>query len=53
VPINGVFGTSTAQGLAGLQSARGLPPTGETDPATWQALLALPFVPVDWTARGQ
>jgi Putative peptidoglycan binding domain len=53
VPIDGVFGTATAQGLAGLQSARGLPPTGETDPATWQAVLALPMVPVDWAARGQ
>jgi peptidoglycan hydrolase-like protein with peptidoglycan-binding domain len=53
VPIDGVFGTATAQGLAGLQSARGLPPTGETDPATWQALLSLPPTPVDWTARGQ
>ena len=53
VPVDGVFGTATVQGLAGLQNARGLPPTGETDPATWQALLALPMVPVDWTARGQ
>jgi hypothetical protein len=53
VPVDGVFGTSTVQGLAALQSSRGLPPTGETDAATWQALLSLPIVPVDWTARAQ
>jgi hypothetical protein len=50
-PVDGTFGVSTAQALAALQSARGLPPTGETDPATWQAVLSLPLAPVDWTAR--
>jgi hypothetical protein len=50
-PIDGALGTSTAQALAGFQAARGLPATGETDPATWQAVLALPLTPVDWTAR--
>src|SRR3954464_16107073 len=52
VPVDGIFGTSTAQALMSLQSSRGLPPSGETDPATWQAVLALPVTPVDWTARG-
>jgi hypothetical protein len=51
VPIDGRLGTSTAQALAAFQAARGLPATGETDPATWQAVLALPLAPVDWAAR--
>jgi peptidoglycan hydrolase-like protein with peptidoglycan-binding domain len=50
-PIDGMFGTATALALGALQAARGLPPTGETDPATWQAVLSLPLAPVDWTAR--
>jgi hypothetical protein len=50
-PIDGAFGASTEQALVALQSARGLPATGETDPATWQAALSLPLAPVDWTAR--
>jgi hypothetical protein len=50
-PVDGAFGVSTVQALAALQSARGLPPTGATDPATWQAVLSLPLAPVDWTAR--
>src|SRR3954454_10085065 len=50
LPFTGTFGAATAQALAGLQPARGLPPTAETDPATWQAVLALPLVPKDWTA---
>ncbi|MEA2381031.1 MAG: hypothetical protein QOH72_1002 [Solirubrobacteraceae bacterium] len=52
LPIDGTFSTATAQALAAFQSARGLPATGETDPATWQAVLALPLTPVDWVARG-
>jgi hypothetical protein len=52
LPVDGVLGDTTVQALAALQAARGLPPTGETDPATWQAVLALPLQPVDWTARG-
>ena len=50
-PIDGNFGASTTQAVAALQAARGLPPTGETDPPTWLAVLALPLVTVDWTAR--
>ena len=52
VPVDGVFGTSTQQALMGLQTSRGLPPSGETDPATWQAVLALPVQPADWVSRG-
>ncbi|MFT4034706.1 MAG: peptidoglycan-binding domain-containing protein [Patulibacter sp.] len=48
VPIDGTFGTSTKQALEALQSARGLPATGETDAATWQALLALDLTPGSW-----
>src|SRR4051795_9359816 len=51
LPITGTFGASTAQVLAAFQAARGLPPSAETDPVTWQAVLGLPLVPVDWTAR--
>jgi hypothetical protein len=51
LPVTGTFGPQTAQALAALQTARGLPPTGETDPATWQAVLSLPLTPVDWVAR--
>src|SRR5919199_3923228 len=50
LPITGTFGPSTQQVLAAFQTARGLPASAETDPATWQAVLGLPLVPVDWTA---
>src|SRR3954462_9656018 len=50
LPINGTFGPGTGQALAAVQTSRGLPATGQTDPATWQAVLALPVTPVDWTA---
>src|SRR3954463_2803290 len=52
LPVNGTFGPQTAQALAEFQASRGLPATGETDPATWQAILSLPLTPVDWVARG-
>ena len=48
-PINGSFDSSTQQALSSFQSSKGLPPTGRTDPATWQAVLALAPAPVDWT----
>src|SRR3954469_19682917 len=51
--ITGNFGSQTAQTLAAFQTARGLPATGETDSATWQAVLSLPLTPVDWVARAQ
>jgi Putative peptidoglycan binding domain len=48
VPIDGTFGTSTERALSSLQAARGLPPTGETDAATWQAVLGLSLTPTVW-----
>jgi hypothetical protein len=50
IALDGRFSAATEAALRAFQSARGLPPTGETDAATWQALLALPLRPVDWTA---
>ncbi len=50
VVIDGKFTAATQASLQAFQTARGLPPTGETDAATWQALLAEPLRPVDWTA---
>ena len=35
-----------------LETSRGLPPSGETDAATWQAVFALPVQPADWVSRG-
>ena len=51
VAINGTLDTQTDRALRAFQSARGLPPTGTTDPATWTALLKLAPVAVDWTVR--
>ncbi len=48
--VDGKFTVATEVALQTFQTARGLPPTGQTDAATWQALLALPMRPVDWTA---
>ena len=50
VVVDGKFTAATAASLAAFQTARGLPPTGVTDAATWQALLALPMQSKDWTA---
>jgi hypothetical protein len=50
VPVDGRFTVATEAALRRFQTARGLPVTGLTDAATWQALLALPTRPVDWTA---
>jgi hypothetical protein len=51
VAIDGRFTAATQAALIAFQTARGLPPSGESDAATWQAVLALPVVAVDWTAR--
>jgi peptidoglycan hydrolase-like protein with peptidoglycan-binding domain len=48
----GIFDATTAANLAAFQSARGIAPTGKTEAATWQALLALPPVAVNWTGGG-
>jgi len=50
VALDGKFSAATKSALQAFQTARGLAPTGETDAATWQALLAVPLRPVDWTA---
>lgn len=49
VAIDGEFGPGTQSALKRFQSSRGLPATGETDAATWQALLRLDVTPRDWS----
>jgi peptidoglycan hydrolase-like protein with peptidoglycan-binding domain len=48
----GEFGAQTTANLLAFQTAHGIPASGLTNAATWQALLALPPVPVDWTGGG-
>jgi Putative peptidoglycan binding domain len=48
----GVFGSETTANLEQFQSAHNIPASGHTDAATWQALLALEPVAVDWTSGG-
>jgi hypothetical protein len=48
----GIFDSSTAANLRQFQTAHNIPASGHTDAATWQALLALEPVPVDWTSGG-
>jgi len=50
VVLDGRFSIATQNALQAFQAARGLPPTGQTDAATWQALLTVALRPVDWTA---
>ncbi|MDP1849998.1 MAG: peptidoglycan-binding domain-containing protein [Solirubrobacteraceae bacterium] len=50
VAVDAKFTAATKKALQAFQSARGLPATGETDAATWQALLTVPVRVVDWTA---
>ena len=51
-PTTGIFEATTAANLEQFQSAHGIAPTGKTEAATWQALLALPPVAVNWTGGG-
>jgi hypothetical protein len=51
VAVNGTLDAQTDRSLRAFQSARGLAPTGTTDPATWEALLKVAPVDVDWTVR--
>jgi hypothetical protein len=51
-PTTGIFEATTAANLASFQTAHGIAPTGKTEAATWQALLALPPVAVNWTGGG-
>ncbi len=49
---SGIFDATTAANLKQFQSAHGIAPTGKTEAATWQALLAVPPVAVNWTGGG-
>ena len=46
--VDGRFGATTDQELRAFQAQQGLPVTGTTDSATWQAVLKLPVQPVSW-----
>jgi hypothetical protein len=48
-PTTGTFDSATQSALRAFQTDRHLTVTGQTDPATWQALLALTPVAVDWS----
>ncbi len=48
----GNFGAQTLADLKAFQTAHGIAPSGVAEAATWNALLALPPVPVDWTGGG-
>lgn len=45
----GNFASQTTTNLEAFQSAKGIAPTGVATPQTWQALLALTPVAVNWT----
>ncbi len=49
VPTDGRFGSSTEAALKAFQRSRNLSPTGETDAATWLAVLSVPIRAVRWT----
>jgi peptidoglycan hydrolase-like protein with peptidoglycan-binding domain len=49
---SGTFDAATTANLQSFQTAHGIPASGQTDPNTWAALLALAPVAVDWTASG-
>ena len=48
----GIFDSTTTADLEQFQSSHGILPSGHTEAATWQALLSLPPVTVDWTGKG-
>jgi hypothetical protein len=48
----GSFASQTLSDLESFQTSHGIPASGETDAATWGALLALTPVAVDWTGGG-
>jgi hypothetical protein len=48
-PTTGIFESQTAANVKQVQTAHGLPATGETDAATWGFVLELPPVAVNWT----
>jgi len=48
----GIFDSTTKVNLVQFQTTHGIAPSGHTEAATWQALLALAPVAVDWTGKG-
>jgi peptidoglycan hydrolase-like protein with peptidoglycan-binding domain len=48
----GIFDSTTKTNLEQFQASHAIPASGHTDAATWQALLALAPVAVDWTGKG-
>ena len=48
----GIFDATTAANLAAFQASHALPVTATTTVATWQALLALTPIVVDWSGPG-
>ncbi len=53
VALDGKFSSATKASLKSFQTSRAIAATGESDAATWQALLTLPVRPIDWTARAK
>ena len=51
-PTTGIFEATTKANLEQFQTAHAIPASGETDPDTWAALLALAPAPVNWTGSG-
>jgi hypothetical protein len=51
-PTTGIFDSTTKANLELFQTAHGIAPSGHTEAATWQALLTLAPVAVDWTGAG-
>jgi peptidoglycan hydrolase-like protein with peptidoglycan-binding domain len=51
-PTTGIFEATTKANLEQFQTAHAIAASGETDPSTWAALLALPPVAVKWTGGG-
>jgi hypothetical protein len=51
VTVTATFDAATDTALRNLQTAKGLPVSGETDALTWQAVLALALQPVTWTKK--
>ena len=47
-PRTGTFASQTLRNLQRFQTRHGIPPTGETGPQTWRALLRLPVSGVRW-----
>ncbi len=51
-PTTGIFEATTKANLEQFQTAHTIAASGETDPSTWAALLALAPVAVKWTGGG-